>query len=87
MKNDGPLGIQYLKVGQGDPDWDTHGAPAPNALLEGLENPDSNPIEAPNLEIVYLNDQDAEVPGPTPRLQITATLGIDIPSPPAGSGL
>ncbi|NIM18409.1 MAG: hypothetical protein GTO45_41040 [Candidatus Aminicenantes bacterium] len=80
MKNEGTMGIQNLKVGTGNKDWDNEGPPEPDALVIGLEDP--NPVEVANLDLVYLNDQDAPVTVPTPRLQITATLGEGEPEPP-----
>lgn len=80
-------GIQYLQVGKGVEEWDKTGAPAPDpAETTALENPcDDDPF--PDLEIVYLDENDVEVPGPTNRLQITATLGSNypVPEPPSQS--
>lgn len=88
MKNDGSNGIQFLRVGRGKADWDTDGAQPPTATLERLEEQDHPfTINAADLELAYLNEQDAEVTGPTHRLQITATLGVDQPPPLPGSNL
>ncbi len=83
MKNDTPTsGIQCLKVGQGNPLWDEQGTPKPEPGDKELKDPNPFVIDVSKLEIVYLNEQDAPVPGPSSRLQITATLGIDEPPPP-----
>jgi hypothetical protein len=83
MKNDGSNGIRCIKVGIGNPDWDNTGAPMPDTSEIGLvdqAHPFTIDVEA--LELVYLNENDQQVTGPTTRLQITATLGTDQPLPP-----
>ncbi len=88
MKNDGSNGIQCIKVGRGDADWDVNGAPPPDKTIIGLvDQVHPCTINVGDLELVYLNEQDAEVRGPTPRLQITATLGVGQPEPPPDSNL
>lgn len=74
-------GIRSLQVGQGRPEWDTQPPPGPPVTSNTLE--DTNPFVIPvaNLTLQYLNDSDAIVPGPTSRIQITATLGPNQPSP------
>lgn len=78
MKNDHTKtvkGVQCLKVGRGDPAWDTAEGPTPPIdSLTGLV--DTNPYSIPvgSLDLVYLDESDAEVSGPTNRLQVTAAL-------------
>lgn len=85
MRNDDTktaTGIIRLKVGAGEETWDTEGAPAPGDVEEALVNPHPTfTIEAGALDVVYLNDSDVEVDGPTSRLQVTATLENNQPPP------
>jgi hypothetical protein len=78
-------GIQYMAVGQGLEAWDANGAPAPDPVTTvDLENRYDPPIPALDLEMVYLDENDAVVINPTSRLQIKATLppGYPVPEPP-----
>jgi hypothetical protein len=77
MKNDQPHGIQYLAVGTGLEKWDTTGAPPPDSSVIQLEDPNPYKIQVDDIDfnLVYLNENDVEVDGPTNRLQITVTLG------------
>ena len=62
--------------------WDNTGAPAPDpATTTDLVNRFTPTIPVANLALVYLNDTDIEVVGPTNRLQITATLPPGYPTP------
>lgn len=81
MKNDQPKGIQFLAVGQGKKEWDTTGAPPPESSVTQLEDPNPYKIQVDDIDfnLVYLNENDVEVDGPTNRLQITATLGHNEP--------
>jgi len=81
VKADPCNGVLRLAVGRGRDDWDKSGAPAPTSATTGLENRYDPPIPASQLQFVYLNDKDEEDAGPTPRLQITATLDINYPAP------
>lgn len=82
MVNGSPTGITHLAVGQGLETWNTSGAPAPDsATTTDLVNAHDPPIAAADLELVYLDDNDAVAPGPTNRLQITATLDPGYPTP------
>ena len=86
MRNETTVrGIRSLQVGQGRPEWDTQPPPAPPVVSNKLE--DNNPFVIPvaNLILQYLNDSDAIVPGPTSRIEITATLGPNQPAPGAVS--
>ena len=86
MKNDPnkqARGIQRLKIGQGEESWDNDGTPVPDASLTGLLDPAPFSIEAADLEVVYLDNNNLEGHIPNPRLQITATLGTDQPPPPS----
>ena len=82
MKNDASSGIQFLAVGQGLKEWDGTGAPEPApATTTDLFNGYSPPIPVSDLDLVYLDENDAVVIGPTNRLQITATLEPGYPAP------
>ncbi len=73
-------GIRNLQVGQGDPAWDTTPPPAPPPSSNTLvDNTTKFTIPVANLILQYLNDSDAIVPGPTSRVEITATLGPNQP--------
>lgn len=75
-------GIQDLRVGRGDPLWDTTPPPAPDPnLITKLE--DNSPFIIPKASLViqYLNDSDAIVQNQTSRIQIVATLGPNQPTP------
>lgn len=74
MRNDSPNGIQFLAVGQGLENWDVDGVPAATASATDLVARHTPPIPESQLSLVYLNEADAVVAGPTNRLQITATL-------------
>jgi hypothetical protein len=85
MKNDQnkqTWGISCLKVGQGNEDWDNKGIDPPTVALAGLVDPAPFVIDAADLDIVYLNETNAEVNEPTCRIQVTATLGTGQPQPP-----
>jgi hypothetical protein len=73
-------GVQSLQVGEGKPEWDTQPPPAPPAASNRLE--DNNPFVIPvdDLTLQYLDDSDLIVPGPTSRIEITATLGLNQPT-------
>ncbi len=79
MKNEQTGGIQSLKAGKGDPQWDTSGAPAPTADLTGLTDTSPYVVDAGDLQIEYLDENDEVVPGPTNRLQVTVTFGLNQP--------
>ena len=82
MKNDASSGIQSLAVGQGLKEWDDTGAPEPDpATTTDLVNGYSPPIPVSDLDLVYLDENDVVVIGPTNRLQITATLKPGYPAP------
>jgi len=85
MKNDPAVpieGIEYLAVGQGLKAWDTTGAPAPDpAAMTDLVNRYTPTIPLADLDLAYLDGNEFEDPGPTSRLQITATLKPDYPAP------
>jgi hypothetical protein len=88
MNNASPKGVQLLEIGKGDPTWDNT-LPKPNANARALFDPAPFQIPlGPKLEIVYLNESDFVVrPGPTSRLQITATLGPNEPPPVGNTGI
>jgi len=79
MNNDTTAkGIQNLKVGRGDPAWDTNPPPAPDQSITKLQ--DNSPFIVPSMVIQYLNDSDAIVQSQTSRIQIVATLGPNQPT-------
>jgi hypothetical protein len=73
------IGIQGLRVGQGDPGWDANGTPTAQPTQSALV--DSVPFIVPKsaLAIDFLDGGNATA-APTNRLQIVATLGPNIPS-------
>jgi hypothetical protein len=83
MNNEGTAkGIQTLRVGRGDPLWDTTPPPLPDPNLV-TQLVDTNPFiipRGPSLVIQYLNDSDAIVANPTSRVQVVATLGPNQPT-------
>ncbi len=82
MGNEQTRGIQALKMGKGDAQWDVVGTPAPDAGITGLTDPDPFTVAVGDLDIVYLDDNEEPVEagqGPTSKLQITVTLGQDLP--------
>ncbi len=85
MKND-PLssiqGIQNLAVGMGLKEWDTSGPPPPDPeTTTDLVNKFTPVINVADLAIIYMDENDIEVEGPTSRIQITGTLEPDYPEP------
>ncbi len=85
MKNEpNAHGIQSLRVGRGDPAWDAGGGALPdqNTINQLVDNA---PFVIPVADLVleYLDAGDAPSVSPTNRLQITATLGPDEPTPAA----
>jgi hypothetical protein len=86
LRNDtAPLGVQAMQVGRGSPTWDVTPPPAadPNTT-DKLVDPLFVPIPLAKLTLEYLDDADNVVAGPTHRIQVTATLGQNEPTP-AGS--
>lgn len=79
IKNEQARGIQSLKAGQGDPRWDTDGAPAPTAQLTALTDPSPYIVNAGDLQIDYLDENDEVVSNPTNRLQVSVTFGLNQP--------
>lgn len=79
MKNEQTRGIQSVKVGQGDPRWDIDGAPAPTAQLTTLIDPSPYIMNAGDLQIDYLDENDEVVSNPTNRLQVSVTFGLNQP--------
>ena len=82
MKNETVMGIQFLKVGQGDPAWDTAGTPPAAASATDLvDTASAFVIPNTDLTLQFLDTSDAIVTGPTNRLEIVATLGPGQPTP------
>lgn len=80
LRNDSSNGIQFLAVGQGLEAWDTSGTPPAEATATDLVNRYTPTIPVADLSVVYLDESDAVVEGPTNRLQITATLEAGYPA-------
>jgi hypothetical protein len=83
MRNEGSArGIRNLQVGQGLSIWDDNPPGAPPLTSNTLVDTTTKfTIPVANLNLQYLNDSDAIVPGPTSRIEITATLGPNQPVP------
>lgn len=83
LKNDAALGIQALQVGRGDPSWDTTppAPPDPNTL-NTLTDTAFFEIPVGQLTLQYLDASDNVIATPSNRLQITATLGPNVPPGP-----
>ena len=73
------LSIQGMAVGQGNAAWDQTGPPAPQPTQSALV--DLSPFSVPlaDLQIDFLSGSTVTAT-PTNRLQITATLGPNVPS-------
>jgi hypothetical protein len=79
------MGIQSMQVGRGDPAWDVTPPAAPDpATTTQLVDPSPFSIPVASLTLQYLNSSDGVEATATNRVQITATLGPNQPSP-AGS--
>lgn len=75
-----PLGIQSLKVGRGNPAWDTT-TPAPDPSLTALVDPNPFTIPREGLELMYLDTSGQLSAKPTSRIEIIAKLGPNQPPP------
>lgn len=75
-------GIQSMKIGRGLASWDTTPPPLADANTT-TQLTDAAPfvVPAPNLNLTYLNDTDVPTLTVTNRVQITAVLGPNLPSP------
>lgn len=83
LKNDTSMGIQALQVGRGDPSWDTTPAPLPDPnTLNALVDPSPFTVPVADLVLEYLDSSDNVIATPSNRLQITATLGPNVPPAP-----
>jgi len=84
MKNDeNPMGIQCLKLGQGDPGWDSlDEPPKPEETVNLLVDPQPVEFEIGESNLAYLDENDDTSEEPTNALQITVTLGVNQPPPP-----
>lgn len=72
------LGIQGLRVGQGSDAWDLTSPPVPTPAQTALVDPNPFLVPKGSLKIDYL-DGATVTATPTPRLQIVATLGPNVP--------
>jgi hypothetical protein len=83
LKNDTALGIQALQVGRGDPSWDTTPPPLPDPnSLTALTDPTPFELPVAQLTLQYLDAADNVIATPSNRLQITASLGPNVPPAP-----
>lgn len=73
------LGIQFLAVGRGLPQWDEEGPPPPDPAATDLLDRHAPPIPVADLNLAYLDGGGNVVEGPTTRLQVTATLEAGYP--------
>jgi hypothetical protein len=82
LRNDTALGIRALQVGRGDTAWDTAPPPAadPGTTVQ-LVDPAPFTIPVANLTFQYLNQTDGVATTATNRLEVTATLGPNQPTP------
>jgi hypothetical protein len=81
VRNASAGGISFLAVGQGEPTWDSSGAPAPDpATTNDLVNRFSETVPAADLVLEYLDAGDNVTGTPTNRLQVTATLPPGFPA-------
>ncbi len=76
------FGITSLKVGRGDPAWDTAptGYPDPNSTIKLVDGSPYS-MDRSRLTVQYLDAHDQNVPGPTNRIEIIARLEHDEPTP------
>jgi|SRR5271157_289744 len=75
-------GVQTMQVGRGRPEWDTTPPPPPDPnTTTKLDDPSPFVIPPAGLTLEFLDSSDAIVAGPTSRIQIVATLGLNQPSP------
>jgi hypothetical protein len=82
--SESPAGIRNLRVGSGDPAWDTSGPTTPSAGETSLVTGFSEPVT--NLAFSFIDPiSDVESPFPTNRLQIAVTLPPGYPTPPSGT--
>lgn len=84
MKNDPSNGIQVLKVGKGEEDWDDDSPEPPVSTIEQLIDPIPVDIPISSDQIEYLDAAGNPAEGPTHRLRITVLL--DPGTPPIESG-
>ena len=73
------LGIQGLRAGQGSDSWDQTSPPLPVPAQKALVDPNPFLVPRASLQIDFL-DGATVTATPTPRLQIVATLGPNVPS-------
>ena len=83
MSKKDTVGVNKLMVGKGEESWDTT-TPAPTATQSVLTDPAPFAVDVGPHDIVFLDENDTQVEGPTSRLQVTVTLGENQPPPVAG---
>ncbi|MCK4761385.1 MAG: hypothetical protein KAW12_04235 [Candidatus Aminicenantes bacterium] len=87
MKNENTRGIQKVKLGRGQKEWDNEdeGPPAPVPATAALEDPEPYLVDENAWSLEYLDENDQHANTPTDRLQVTITLGENQPPAPADS--
>lgn len=73
------LGIKGLRVGSGNPSWDSTGPPAPSPTQAALVAPVHTLGVGPDLRIDYLDSAGNPSVSPTNRLQIFGTFQANVP--------
>lgn len=82
MRGEPTGGIRFLAVGQGDSAWDTAGIPPSNPeTTTDLVRRYSPLLPLAQADIAYMDAKDEVQLAPSPRLQVTATLGPGYPAP------
>jgi hypothetical protein len=79
VRGDAAFGVQRLLIGRGATAWDT--APEP-PVRSAQQLTDATPFEVPlaPADIVYVNAAGVVVTGPTNRLRMVITLGVNEPA-------
>jgi hypothetical protein len=72
------LGIQGLRVGQGNASWDLSSPPVPSPSQTALVDPNPFLVPLTSLRMDFLDGASVS-PTPTNKLQIKATLGPNVP--------
>jgi hypothetical protein len=82
LRGESAAGLQYMAVGQGDPAWDAAGTPPSNPdTTVDLVARYSPPLPLGASDLAYLDATDQVQLPPSPRLQVTCTLGPGYPAP------
>lgn len=82
LKNEEVFGIQSVRIGRGDPLWDTSPPPSPDPLTTNqLTDTDPYVIPEDDLQINFINSDGNIVTSPTNRIEIITTIGPGQPTP------